>query len=187
MLTDCFRTKELTLLTLGLCPLLAIANTVTNALAMGTVFLIISLSATMLFYVLRQFIPYTMRLLMLLIIVAFMVTVMELLMSAFYYEWYRVLGIYVPLLSMNSLILSYVESSIVVNKLTFALAKSLIMSLYVMGILLALGLIREGMPLVILGKDSVVMSSIEPLTAFFILGLIMALIQYIALAKVSPK
>lgn len=186
MLRNFFRTENLILLAASLCPVLVLAHSVADAMVMGMIFSVVLVFSTILFSLLRYFIPYTMRLLMLLIVVAFVVTVVELLMRAFYYEWYLALSIYIPLLSMNCLILSNIEESISVDKIKVVVARSLMTSLYVWGVLLLASGINEYMILPLMHKDDLSTLNFVP-TIFLLLGFIIAFVQYIniLLAKSS--
>jgi electron transport complex protein RnfE len=112
--------------------------------------------------------------------VAFVVTVIELLLQATYYEWYLRLGIYVPLLSMNCLILSYAEGGLFMASAAATMQKSLTICVYVAGVLLLLGGVREGMSLITVSDSGVATFFNDAASGgLIIFGLVMALIQHV--------
>jgi electron transport complex protein RnfE len=95
---------------LGLCPLLAVTNTLVNGLALGiatTITLVVSnLSVSLLRGLLRPEI----RIPAFVLVIASAVTVVEMLMHAFFYDLYRVLGIFIPLIVTNCAIIGRAET-----------------------------------------------------------------------------
>ena len=94
---------------LGLCPLLAVSNTVINSLGLGlaTTFTLIASNYSV--SKLRNFIPSEIRLPVFVLIIACIVTIVELLMKAWFYQLYKILGIFIPLIVTNCVILARAE------------------------------------------------------------------------------
>jgi electron transport complex protein RnfE len=95
---------------LGLCPLLAVSNTVMNSLGLGLATTVTLIASNVTVSALRQWIAAEIRLPIFVLIIACIVTVVELLMKAWFYELYKILGIFIPLIVTNCAILARAES-----------------------------------------------------------------------------
>ena len=95
---------------LGLCPLLAVSNSLVNALGLGlATTLVITLSNATIAPV-RSYVPNEIRIPVFVLIIAVLVTVVQYLMNAYLYGLYIVLGIFVPLIVTNCIVLARAES-----------------------------------------------------------------------------
>lgn len=94
---------------LGLCPLLAVSNTVINSLGLGVATTFTLIASNYIISTLRNFIPNEIRLPVFVLIIACVVTIVELLMKAWFYELYKILGIFIPLIVTNCVILARAE------------------------------------------------------------------------------
>lgn len=94
---------------LGICPLLAISNTLVNGLSLGIATSLVLIATSALVSLTRRWLFFELRLPMFVLIIASLVTVVELLFQAFFYELYLGLGIFVPLIVTNCLILGRAE------------------------------------------------------------------------------
>ncbi len=178
MLATCLKTDNLPLTVMGLCPLLLVSSSTLNAMVMGSVFFTVLVLSSLSLSVVRHLIPFIMRLPIILLLIAFVATLVDLFLSAFYYEWHLTLGIYIPLLSMNCLILVNAEEYGLRHGVKKAITQSLVTGLSIWGILLLTGLIREMMSGLLFGESNFVMIGMAP-GAFLVLGFVVALIQYI--------
>lgn len=95
---------------LGLCPVLAVSNTVTNSLAMGLASFFVLLSSSVIISSLRNFIPHQVRISTFILIIATFVTVADFSLEALVPEIHRALGPYVPLIVCNCIILGRQEA-----------------------------------------------------------------------------
>jgi len=95
---------------LGLCPLLAVTNTVINGLALGLATMLTLMVSNLSVSVMRGFLKPEIRIPAFVLIIASVVTVIELLMHAFFYDLYRVLGIFIPLIVTNCAIIGRAEA-----------------------------------------------------------------------------
>ena len=95
---------------LGLCPLLAVTGTVTNALGLGLATLLVLLGSSFSVSLIRNHVPASVRLPAFVMIIASFVTCAELLMQAFTYELYQILGIFIPLIVTNCAILGRADA-----------------------------------------------------------------------------
>ncbi|WP_440874027.1 electron transport complex subunit E [Thalassotalea sp. PLHSN55] len=128
---------------LGLCPLLAVTSTFTNALGLGlaTLFVLICSNATV--SLIRHWVPKEIRIPIFVLIIAAFVTCVQLLMNAFTYDLYKSLGIFLPLIVTNCAIIGRAEAYASKNPLKQASFDGLMMGIGFMLVLLALGMIRE--------------------------------------------
>ncbi len=134
---------------LGLCPLLAISTTFFNALGLGLATIFVLTGSNLAVSLMRRFIPADIRIPIFVVIIASLVTIVELLMNAFFHDLYRVLGIFIPLIVTNCIIIGRAESFASKNSVPMALADGLFMGIGFAFVLVTLGSIRE-----ILGKGT---------------------------------
>ncbi len=90
---------------LGLCPLLAVSNTLINGLGLGIATLFVMVGSNVIISAMRDFIRPEVRIPVFVLTIASLVTVVELLMSAYLFDLYQVLGIFVPLIVTNCAII----------------------------------------------------------------------------------
>ncbi|MCB1958032.1 MAG: electron transport complex subunit RsxE, partial [Rhodocyclaceae bacterium] len=95
---------------LGLCPILAISTNVVNAVSLGLATILVMMLANLGVAVLRNFIPYEVRIPVFILIIASLVTVVDLAFNAWLHELYLVLGIFIPLIVTNCIVLARVEA-----------------------------------------------------------------------------
>ncbi len=128
---------------LGLCPLLGVSNSVVNALGLGLATMaVLVLSNTAVSLVRRQ-VPDTIRLPTFVAIIAAFTTCIELLMQAYTYELYLVLGIFIPIIVTNCAILGRAESFARRNGVLFSALDGLAVGAGFAAALLLLGALRE--------------------------------------------
>lgn len=128
---------------LGLCPLLAVTGTVINGLGLGlatTLTLVVSNFSVSL---IRNVIRPEIRIPIFVLIIASVVTAIELCMSAFFYELYLILGIFIPLIVTNCSIIGRAEAFASKNHPFAAVIDGLMMGLGFTLVLVALGAMRE--------------------------------------------
>ncbi|GAB3310356.1 electron transport complex subunit E [Haliea atlantica] len=130
---------------LGLCPLLAVTSSVVNALglAVATTFVLVTSNATV--SLIRSVVPDTVRLPVFVMIIAAAVTGTELLMQAYAYELYQILGIFLPLITTNCVILGRADGFARKQPVLPALSDGLLMGLGFGAVLLVLGALREAL------------------------------------------
>ena len=128
---------------LGLCPLLAVTGTVVNALGLGIATLMVLVGSNCIVSLIRNQVSDAVRLPAFVIIIAAFVTCAELLMKAFTYELYQILGIFIPLIVTNCAILGRAEAFASKNHIGLAALDGLMMGLGFLLVLVALGALRE--------------------------------------------
>jgi electron transport complex protein RnfE len=128
---------------LGLCPLLAVTGTVVNALGLGLATMLVLLGSNLAVSLIRNYVPNAVRLPAFVMIIASYVTCTELLMQAYTYELYTVLGIFIPLIVTNCAILGRADAFAAKNPILPSLVDGFMMGLGFTIVLLLLGAMRE--------------------------------------------
>ncbi len=95
---------------LGMCPTLAVTTSVTNAIGMGLSTMVVLVMSNLIISLVRKLIPDEVRLPAFIVIVASMVTVVQLIMQAYFLEINNALGVYIPLIVVNCIILGRAEA-----------------------------------------------------------------------------
>jgi electron transport complex protein RnfE len=128
---------------LGLCPLLAVTGSVVNALGLAAATTMVLVCSNTAVSLIRNIVSDAIRLPAFVMIIASAVTCIELLMQAFAYELYQILGIFLPLITTNCVILGRADAFASKNKLGPALYDGFIMGVGFGVILVLLGAMRE--------------------------------------------
>ncbi len=128
---------------LGLCPLLAVSNTVINGLGLGLATMLTLVASNGLVSLFRHQIPDEGRLPVFVMIIASIVTTIELLMNAWFHELFLILGIFIPLIVTNCAIIGRAEAFASRNSAGPAVLDGLMMGLGFTAILVLLGALRE--------------------------------------------
>lgn len=128
---------------LGLCPLLAVSGTVVNALGLGIATTLVLAGSNVTVSLIRNVVRPELRIPSFVLVIASFVTAVELIMQAFLYDLYLVLGIFIPLIVTNCVIIARAESFASKNNVWRSLLDGLSMGLGFTLVLLALGTIRE--------------------------------------------
>lgn len=177
---------------LGLCPLLAISTTLVNAVSLGLATILVMLLANFAIAGLRALIPYEIRIPVFVLIIAALVTVVDLSFNAFLHDLYVVLGIFIPLIVTNCIVLARVEAFAAKNGLAASTLDGVMMGAGFLWVIALIGGLREfiGQGTLFSGIEMVFpsLSSIQvlpadypgflimllPPGAFFTLGLLIA-------------
>lgn len=179
---------------LGLCPLLAVSNNVTNALGLGLATLLVLTITNTIISLFRKVIPHDIRIPIYVMIIATAVTTIQLLMNAFAFPVYQSLGIFVPLIVTNCIVIGRAEAFASKNSVAhsafdgFAMGLGMTLSLVVLGAMreiigngtlfdgldLLLGSWAKSLRMDLLHLDSGLLLAILPPGAFIGLGLILA-------------
>ncbi|WGE67810.1 electron transport complex subunit E [Actinobacillus equuli subsp. haemolyticus] len=179
---------------LGLCPLLAVSNNVTNALGLGLATLLVLVCTNSTVSLFRKFTPHDIRIPIYVMVIATVVTAVQLLMNAFAYPVYQSLGIFIPLIVTNCIVIGRAEAFASKNLVAHSAFDGFAMGLGMTLSLVALGAMREvigngtlfdGLDLLlgdwakslridVLHLDSGLLLAILPPGAFIGLGVILA-------------
>jgi electron transport complex protein RnfE len=130
-------------LLLGLCPALAVTTSAENGLGMGLATTFVLVCSNIVVSSLRKFIPAKVRIPSFIVVIASFVTVVQLCMEAFFYDLHKALGIFIPLIVVNCLILGRAEAFASKNRLAPAIADGVGMGLGFTLALFVLGAVRE--------------------------------------------
>jgi len=180
---------------LGLCPLLAVTNTTINGLGLGLATILTLVASNGLVSLLRKQIPDEARLPVFVMIIASIVTVIELSMNAWFHELYLILGIFIPLIVTNCAITGRAEAFAARNPVGPSIVDGLMMGIGFTAVLVLLGATREligqgtilseahlmfgeaarGMTIVVFEDYRGFLMALLPPGAFIGLGLIVAL------------
>ena len=128
---------------LGLCPLLAVSATVVNALGLALATLLVLVGASTTISLIRHQVPSAVRLPAFVMVIAAFVTCAELLMAAFAYSLYQILGIFIPLIVTNCAILGRADAFASRQPVLPAAFVGLMMGLGFGAVLVLMGAIRE--------------------------------------------
>ncbi|PAR31960.1 electron transport complex subunit E [Vibrio metoecus] len=128
---------------LGLCPLLAVSSTVTNALGLGIATLLVLVSSNVVVSLVRDYVPKEVRIPVFVMIIASLVTCVQLLMNAYAYGLYLSLGIFIPLIVTNCIIIGRAEAFASKNDVLPAALDGFWMGLGMTSVLVVLGSLRE--------------------------------------------
>ena len=128
---------------LGLCPTLAVTTSATNALGLGIATTAVLMMSNLAISLVRSWVPNEIRIPVYVMIIAALVTCVQLLMNAYLFELYQALGIFIALIVTNCIIIGRAEAFANRNPPLLALFDGLMMGLGFTLILLLLGSVRE--------------------------------------------
>jgi len=128
---------------IGLCPLMAVTSTVINGLGLGIATMLTLIATNMVISLMRGVIPDEVRLPVFVILIAAIVTVIEVLTKAFYYDLYMILGIYIPLIVTNCAVIGRAEAFAFKNPVGKAMLDGFMTGMGFTVALVLLGGIRE--------------------------------------------
>ena len=130
-------------LVLGMCPTLATSSDAVKGLAMGLATTFVLMGSNLVISVIRKLVPGKIRIPCYIVVIATFVTVVKLLMQAYAPEAYQTLGIFLPLIVVNCIVLGRAEAFASKNGLLASAADGLGMGLGFTFVLVCLGCIRE--------------------------------------------
>jgi Na+-translocating ferredoxin:NAD+ oxidoreductase subunit E len=177
---------------LGLCPLLAVSTSLVNAVSLGLATILVMGLSNLAVSMLRGFIPYEIRIPVFVLIIAALVTVVDLAFNALLHDLYLVLGIFIPLIVTNCIVLARVEAFAAKNPVVLSAFDGVMMGIGFVWVIGLLGGIREfiGQGTLFSGIDMIIpgasawqilpegypgfLLAILPPGAFFVLGLMIA-------------
>ncbi|MDI6605726.1 MAG: electron transport complex subunit E [Candidatus Omnitrophota bacterium] len=176
-------------LVLGLCPTLAVSTSLVNAIGMGLAATFVLLGSNSIISSLRRFIPERIRLPAFIVIIATFVTISEMIMKAYFPALDKALGIFVPLIVVNCIILARAEAFASKNPVLPSVFDALGMGAGFTIALSSIAFIRE-----LLGAGSIagigLLRGFEPVTMFILapgalltLGLLIGLVNLIRIKK----
>ena len=174
-------------LVLGLCPTLAVTTSGINGMGMGLATTFVLVFSNIFVSLLRRFIPNQVRIASFIVIIASFVVIVELVMQAYFYPLFKILGIFIPLIVVNCIILGRAEAFASKQGPLASLADGLGIGLGFTISLFVLGCIRELLGSGTLLDIPVMWSGFEPFAfmlkppgAFVALGILLAAMNCIS-------
>lgn len=175
---------------IGLCALLAVTTSATNGLAMGIAVTIVTIGSNIVVSLLRKFIPDKIRIPAFIVVIATFVTMVDLFMKAYAPTIYKALGIFIPLIVVNCMILGRAESFASKNSLLPSIVDGLGMGLGYTIATTLLGVLREligagslfGISLFGPNFEPAIMFIMPP-GSFILLGIMMGIFNYLRRKK----
>lgn len=128
---------------LGLCPTLAVTVSMVNGLSLGLMTAIVMAASNAAVSPIRQFVPTEIRIPVFILIIAALVTVIDLAMHAYMQELHTILGIFIPLIVTNCIVLARVEAFAAKNPVLPSAFDGLMMGIGLALVLAVLGAVRE--------------------------------------------
>ena len=128
---------------LGLCPLLAVTSSMVNGLGLGIATIIVLIGSNLLVSLVRNIIPNEIRIPIFVLLIASLVSCIQLLMQAFTYDLYLTLGIFIPLIVTNCMIIGRAEAFASRNPPIASILDALAQGVGFALVLIVLGSIRE--------------------------------------------
>ena len=173
-------------LVLGMCPTLAVTTSVQNAIGMGIATTFVLFSSNLLISIIKNAVPKRIRIPMYIVVIASFVTIADLVMAAYEPALHKSLGIFVPLIVVNCIILGRAEAFAGKNRVLPSILDGLGMGIGFTLAWLALGLVREilgngtiyGYPVLGSGYNPMLIMILPP-GAFLILGLYLGFFNWL--------
>lgn len=189
-------------LVLGTCPTLAVTTSLSSALGMGVAATLVLCCSNVVISLLRKVIPQKVRIPAYIVIIASFVTIVQMLVKAFVPFLDAQLGVYLPLIVVNCIILGRAEAFASKNPVTASFLDGLGMGIGFTAALACMGIVREvlGAGVIDLSnyvenlkleipflKDNPILVFILPPGGFFVFGMLMAVVNKLAEKKGKPK
>ncbi|HDP97740.1 MAG TPA: electron transport complex subunit E [bacterium] len=173
-------------LALGLCPTLAVSNSLQNAVGMGAAATFVLLCSNVIVSLIRKGVPKKIRIPIYIVIIATFVTIVDLVMAGFAPDLHKSLGIFVPLIVVNCVILGRAEAFAGKNSVAYSFIDGLGMGIGFTFALSAVAVVREllgsgklwGFPIMGSGFEPVLLLILPP-GAFLTLGLFVGLFNWL--------
>lgn len=138
-----FKENPVFVLLLGLCPTLGVTSSAINGMAMGLATLAVVFGSNIIVSMIRKLVPDKIRIPAYIMVIASLVTVVEMLMHAYLYDLYKVLGLFIPLIVVNCIILGRAEAFASKNGVIYSALDALGIGLGFTLSLIVLGGVRE--------------------------------------------
>ena len=185
-----YKENPVTVMALGLCPVLAVTSSVENGLGMGAAATFVLLCSNIIVSLIRKIVPKKIRIPIFITIIASFVTITEMVMQAYSPVLFKALGIFVPLIVVNCIILGRAEAFASKNNVVNSIVDAIGMGIGFTFILVLLGGLRELLGNGTLMNVQIFGESFEPVLlmilppgGFLGLGLIMALFNWINIKR----
>ena len=181
-------------LALGLCPVLAVSTSINNAIGMGAAATFVLLCSNIIVSLIRKGVPPKIRIPIFIVVIATFVTLVEMVMEAYFPDLFVSLGIFVPLIVVNCVILGRAEAFASRNNTFYSILDGIGMGIgFTLGLML-IAFFREllgegkllGFPVLPVNFEPVILMILAP-GAFITMGLLLAFFNYLDLRKEKSK
>ena len=189
------RSNPTFILLLGLCPTLAVSTSIDNAFGMTGSVLFVLLAANVIISILRRWIPDKARIPTFIVIIATLVTIVDLALKAYVPSLSKSLGMYVPLIVVNCIILGRAEAFASKNNVIHSIADAVGMSVGFGVAILLISFVRQ-----VLGSGKLEVFNVQlfsipgldsnpaaifllPMGAFFVIGVLLALFRWMGVSE----
>ncbi len=186
------KTNPVFVLLLGLCPTLAVSTSLENAIGMSGAVLFVLLGSNIIISVIRKWTPNSVRIPVFIVIIATFVTIVELFMKGYFPPLAKSLGIYVPLIVVNCIILGRAEAFASKNTILDSIADAFGIGIGFTLAIVLISLLRE-----LLGSGGIEMFGLSipgfseypmaifimPMGAFLVIGLLLALFRHLGVLE----
>lgn len=174
----------------GMCATLAITTSLINGIGMGVAVIAVLTGSNIVISALRKFIPDEVRIPAFVIIIAAFTTIIDLLMHAYTFSLYQALGVFIPLIVVNCIILARAEAFAFKNGILDSTIDGLGMGVGYLVAMILLSALRE-----VLGNGTILgfhilpesyqpmMMAVQPPGAFILLGLLIGVVNYLSNKK----
>lgn len=175
-------------LVLGTCPTIAVTTQAMNGIGMGLAATFVLIGSNVVISLLRKFIPDKVRIPAFIVIVCMFVTTIQMFMNAFVPALYESLGIFIPLIVVNCIILARAEAFASKNSVLYSAVDGLGMGLGFTCAITIIGSVREiigngtwfGMNIMPAGYEPMLIIALAP-GGFIVFGLLLGLVNYITM------
>ncbi|QNM14794.1 MULTISPECIES: electron transport complex subunit E [Fusobacterium] len=190
LLSGIFKENPIFVLFLGLCPTLGVTSSAMNGLAMGLAVVAVLACSNFLISAFKNFIPSQVRIPAYIMIIASLVTIVQMVMEAYTPDLYKVLGLFIPLIVVNCIVLGRAESFASKNGMIASLLDGIGSGLGFTLSLTVLGIVREA-----LGNGTIFGARVAPAAynpalifilapgAFITIAFMKAFLNYLQLKK----
>lgn len=184
-----FRENPTYVQVLGMCPTLAVTTSAINGLGMGLAATSVLALSNVVISLIRKSVPKNLRIPIFITVIATFVTILDLLMHAFTYDLWKTLGLFIPLIVVNCIIMGRAEAFASKNGVWAAFLDGLGIGLGFTGSLVLLGTVRELLGngtvfgLELWGKAFNIFVMILPPGGYMTLGLLAALFAFIGMKR----
>ena len=188
------RSNPTFILLLGLCPTLAVSTSLDNAVGMAAAFTSVLLASNIIISLIRNYVPIRVRIPVFIVIIATLVTIVDLILQGFIPALSKSLGMYIPLIVVNCIILGRAEAFASRNNTTNSIADALGMGVGFAWAIVLISLIRQLLgtgALDLFGHhlftvpglaDNPVTIFLLPMGAFFAIGVLLALFRWMGVS-----
>ena len=171
-------------LVLGTCPTLAVSTQVSNAFGMGAAATVVLLCSNIFISLLRKVIPDKVRIPCYIVLIASFVTIVQMILHAYVYDIYKALGLYLPLIVVNCIILGRAEAFANKNSVVDSALDAIGMGIGFTLTLFVMASIREifgngtwmGISIPVLADNHISLMTMAP-GGFFVFGLLIACVN----------